>query len=284
MTTANSLRTVLGVALLALGGTATAQPTTTPNTPPPTPSPTTDDTTTTTPTTTPNSDSNTNPYGTPTNPAPTPSVTDDDAIAHPAGPATVYVQPTVVTPVMTEQPTPMDNSNLYERYGVAVSLGGGVEGFIQDSQRSATNDGGVWNLRVAVGTRSPLAIEAAYIGSAQSINSLGLESDALLVGNGAQAAARINLNDKLVQPFLYGGLAWKRYSLASTATATSDLIDDDDVLEVPLGIGIASKYDGLLIDLRGEYRFSTQNDMFDVTAPDERMDRYGVNASVGYAF
>jgi hypothetical protein len=295
-TTAKSLRrTVLGVALLALGGTATAQPNdTTSNTPTPTASPTTSDdstsTTTTTTTTdtdtTTNTGTNTNADGTNTNAAPTPPSRDDDAIAHPAGPPTVYVQPTtVVTPGQNDTEQPMnDNSSLYERYGIAVMLGGGVEGFVQTPQRDATDDGGVWNLRVAVGTRSPLAIEAAYIGSAQSINGLGLESDALLVGNGAQADARINLTDALVQPFVYGGVAWKRYSLERTTTRTSDLSDNDDVLEVPLGIGIASKYAGLLLDLRGEYRFSTQDDMFDVTAPDDRMDRWGVNANIGYAF
>ncbi|CAN5703684.1 hypothetical protein BH11MYX3_BH11MYX3_19980 [soil metagenome] len=280
-TTAKSLRrTVLGVALLALGGTATAQPNdTTSNTPPPTTtSPTTSDGST--PTTTTTDTTTTNP-----NAAPTPPPIDDDAIAHPAGPPTVYVQPTtVVTPGPTSYDQSTDNRNLYERYGVAVSLGGGVEGFTQTSQRNATNDGGVWNLRLAVGTRSPVAIEGAYIGSAQSINGLGLDSNALLVGNGAQADARINLVDSLVQPFVYGGVAWKRYSLTNTSTRTSDLSDNDDVLEVPLGIGIASKYAGLLLDLRGEYRFSTRNDMFDATAPGDRMDRFGVNANIGYAF
>ncbi len=303
-TTANTLRTVLGVALLALGGTATAQPNnTTPNTPTPTTTPRTDDhaghsgmthgaypgatpgTTGTTGT------SGTTPGGTTTKADGTntamPTSMDDDAMAHQAAPATtIYVQPTVVAPPPTDTtPYPAtDNRSLYERNGIAVSLGGGVEGFVQGSERAATTDGGVWNLRVAVGTRSPLAIEAAYIGSAQAINGLGLQSNALLIGNGAQADARINLTDKLVQPFLYGGVAWKRYTLSNTTTATSDLVNNDDVLEVPLGVGVASKYAGLMLDLRGEYRLSAQNDMFSVTAPNDRMDRWGVNANVGYAF
>jgi hypothetical protein len=188
---------------------------------------------------------------------------------------------TYVAPAYTES----DSRGVYEKYGIGVALGGGVEGFAGDSMRSTTDPGGAWNVRLSLGLKSPLALEAAYVGSAQQINALGLSGNAYLVGNGAQADARLNVTgDIAVQPFVYGGVAWKRYSLRNETANTSDLINNDDVLEIPLGIGISSRYAGLLLDLRGEYRVATQGDLVSQTNPDARMDRFGVNANVGVAF
>ena len=63
------------------------------------------------------------------------------------------------------------------------------------------------------GSRSPIAIEAAYVGSAQGINALGLDTDALLVGQGAEGNLRLNLTTRRVQPYLFGGIGWTRYNL-----------------------------------------------------------------------
>ena len=86
----------------------------------------------------------------------------------------------------------------------------------------------------------------------QAINALGLDSDALLVGNGVQGNLRINATtgDVPVQPFIYGGVAWRRYQLSNTSENTSDVIGEDDVLEVPLGIGVAYKIGGMMLDAR----------------------------------
>jgi len=210
---------------------------------------------------------------TPPPPQPAPTMT----IVNPP-PTTTYVAP---APTYVES----DSRGIYEKYGIGVALGGGVEGFAGDTLRNTTDPGGAWDVRLSLGMKSPLALEAAYVGSAQQINALGLSGNAYLVGNGAQADARLNVTgDPAIQPFVYGGVAWKRYSIRNETANTSDLIDNDDVLEVPLGVGISSRYAGLMLDLRGEYRVATQADLVSQTNPNARQDRFGVNANVGIAF
>ncbi len=259
-------RTLFATALVAIGGTAYAQPNPDPVPPP---APVDPDVNHPTDTNT-NADPNRT-MSAPYDPAGTPPPV---VVIEPAPP------PPPSTTVVEVRP---ERRSLYERYGVAVALGGGVEGYAMSNQRDQTTDGGNWDVRLTVGTRSPLALEASYIGSAQAINALGLDSNAVLLGNGAQANARLNLSDTLVQPFLYGGVAWKRYSITNTNQNTSDLADNDDVLEVPLGVGVAAKAAGLMLDLRGEYRLATQDDLF-ASGGNDRADRWGVNANVGIAF
>ena len=297
-------RTVLAVALAALGGSAAAQPTT--SSPPPTTPPTPCDPAVRTDCGEAGAnggvsagagvdvdadgtgvsggvgvqgqiDGSVDADGNPITPSPAPSTM---VITPPPPPDTnIYVAPAPVTPLVERE------QSIYDRYGIAVSLGGGVEGFTGDTMRSTTDPGGGWNVRLGVGLKSPLSLEAAYIGSAQNIDALGLTGDALLVGNGAQANARLNLTGGMaVQPFIFGGAAWKRYQIMNEDANTSALIDDDDLVEFPLGIGIGGRFSGLNLDLRGEYRIATDADLISRTNPDARMDRFGVNASIGMAF
>lgn len=178
-----------------------------------------------------------------------------------------------------------------ERYGIGVALSGGVEGFTNETLRDATNDGGGWGVRVIVGTRSPVGLEASYIGSAQEIEALGLDTDALLVSNGVQGNLRVNLTDANIQPFAFAGVAYRHYELAQEDFNTSDIQSADDVWELPLGAGIAWKYRGLIIDARGEYRLATDEDLMPdldaagrLTDEDGEMHRWGVNLNAGYAF
>lgn len=205
----------------------------------------------------------------------------------------VIVAPPPVDPVptYTAETEDMDygSDNTLERYGIAVALGGGVGGFTNETLRGATDDGGNWAVRLAIGTRSPIGFEAAYIGSAQSIQALGLDDDALLVGNGVDGRIRVNVLDFNVQPFLFAGVGWRRYDLARVDTNTSAVLDSDNVLELPLGAGIAYKYSGFLLDARGEFRVATQEDLMPALTGDDadtraEMHRWAVNANVGYAF
>ncbi|MDX2087814.1 MAG: outer membrane beta-barrel protein [Kofleriaceae bacterium] len=176
------------------------------------------------------------------------------------------------------------------RYGLEVSLGGGVSGFTSDSARDFTNDGGAWEVNVGIGNRSPLGFEASYIGSAQSIDALGLDENAILVGNGVQGLVRVNFTqDYSLQPFAFAGAAWRHYNLTNTDFNTSDIDDSDDVLEIPMGAGLAFKYQGFTLDARGEFRLASQEDLMpSLTAVDvddrATMDRWGVNANIGYTF
>ena len=54
---------------------------------------------------------------------------------------------------------------------------------------------------------------------------------------------------------------------------------------VPLGGGMQWVYQGFLMDARAEYRFTSYGDLFanDVNTNDN-MDRWGVQANIGYQF
>jgi hypothetical protein len=238
------------------------------------------DTTTTTTTTT-------------TTPAPvtTTPMTDQPATTTEVVPPPPPPQPT--TTVIVPAPKVVVHERPYwERMGFALQAGGGASGFVDSSLRDSTNPGGDWGVRATVGTKSLLGVEASYIGSAQGITALGVDNNAMLVGNGVQGALRLNGTfDFPVQPFAYGGAAWRRYDVTNTSTNTSDIANRDDVLELPLGIGIAGHFHGALLDARGEYRFARDENLVRNTAINQldntsfaSMNRWGVNANIGYEF
>ncbi|MBA3393081.1 MAG: outer membrane beta-barrel protein [Deltaproteobacteria bacterium] len=172
--------------------------------------------------------------------------------------------------------------------GFALAAGAGVDGFTDATARGATNDGGGWDVRAIIGTRLRVAGEIAYIGSAQRIDALGVDENALLVGNGVQADVRINvLRGRTLQPYVFGGAAWRRYGVTNTDTNTSDISDSDDVLEFPVGAGVGFRFSGMMIDARGEYRAATDNDLMpsaNAGGGAAELNRYGVKLNVGYEF
>ncbi|MDX2093929.1 MAG: outer membrane beta-barrel protein [Kofleriaceae bacterium] len=178
-----------------------------------------------------------------------------------------------------------------DKYGVEVALGGGVSGFTNNVAQNFTDTGGDWNVHVGIGNTRVLGFEGSYIGSAQGINALGLDSSAILVGNGVQGLVRVNLmSDYTIRPFGFAGAAWRHYNLTNTDVNTSDIDDSDDVLEVPLGAGVAATYSGFLFDLRGEYRVAAAGDSLipNLTVNEDNdaagLDRWGFNANIGYQF
>lgn len=204
--------------------------------------------------------------------------------APPAAPAAVEVAPVepVAAPAITA-PMEARQPSLYERWGIVVALGGGVEGFAS-ADNTKTQTGGGWNVRATIGTKSLFGFEASYFGSAQSIDALGLSDNAVLVGNGVQGSLRLNLTPQYdVGVFLLGGLAWRHYDLANTNTTTADVRSSDDVMEVPVGAGVQYVYRRMLFDVRGDYRFTRYSNMM-VTASSSDMNRWGVQGNIGYQF
>lgn len=205
-----------------------------------------------------------------------------------AGPPPMYQPPPPPPPpeayVAVERPW-------YETLGYGLSAGGGVDDFVGEAFRDTTNTGGGWTVRFTLGTKSYLAGELSYIGSAQSIHAIGLSDDAVLVGNGAQGALRINvLKGYSVQPFIYGGAAWRHYDLTDVTINTSDVRDSDDVFEVPFGIGFSGYFYGFMADVRGEYRASWSNDLIPTLDNNDEgvlvnaMDRWDVMGTLGVEF
>jgi hypothetical protein len=86
-----------------------------------------------------------------------------------------------------------DPEEVIEEYGLSLTAGGGVAGFTDADMRDTADVGGLWDVRAAFGTKMPLAIEAGYQGSAQGIQAIGLDSDAVLLGTSLEALARVNV-------------------------------------------------------------------------------------------
>ena len=137
---------------------------------------------------------------------------------------------------------------------------------------------------LVIGTRSWIAGEIAYIGSAQSTNGSVLRGSETLFGNGAQADLRINVTGPLfnLQPFVYGGGAWRHYSTSGNTSIS------DNVWEVPAGLGFAGYISDLMIDVRGEYRFAADDTTLSrdlgMNTTGSSFARWGVNANLGYVF
>ncbi|HET6149210.1 MAG TPA: hypothetical protein VFH68_16855 [Polyangia bacterium] len=170
--------------------------------------------------------------------------------------------------------------------GAGVLLGGGVQDFSRGNIRDMTRTGGFWSARLVAGTREYVGLEAAYIGSAQSISSLGLDNDAVLMSNGAEGALRLNLpivrGAGLFEPFAFGGAGWSRFHVARTAVNTSDVASNDDVLSIPYGAGMAFAYRGFMADARFTYRSTFYNDLLRTTGGS--LDTWSAGAQLGFEF
>jgi hypothetical protein len=172
--------------------------------------------------------------------------------------------------------------------GAGLLLGGGVQDFSRSGARGVTNTGGFWSARLVAGTREYIGLEGAYVGSAQGINALGLDSDAVLISNGVEGAVRLNLpivvarSAALLEPFVFGGAGWSRFHVARTSINTSDIASDDDVLTVPYGAGMMVAYRGLMADARFTYRSTFYNDLLRTTGGS--LDNWSAGAQVGFEF
>ena len=161
-------------------------------------------------------------------------------------------------PVVIVAPQPAPKSTLPpSQIGLAMTLGGGATGFVDEGARAFVDTGGSWEARIVVGTRLPIAFEGAYIGSAQGMQALGISSDALLVGNGAEGDIRINFTRAAIQPYIFGGAGWMNYQIHNTAISNADLQRSDNTFEVPFGVGLAARLGrSFLLDVRGTGRLS----------------------------
>lgn len=202
-------------------------------------------------------------------------------------------------PLVTE-PSPMmygeddddDQGHLITPAGLSIAVGGGVTNFIDSDTNDATDAGGAWTARLTYGTRSIIGVEAAYIGSAQDIDALGLDTSAVLMGNGGEAALRLGVpNIPYVMPYAVAGVGMTRYSLVNDDFNTSSVDEAETAVHFPLGVGVGFGAAGFLFDVRGMYRPATQDDLLDIPedADDNEngsfgLDTWSATASVGVEF
>ncbi len=225
------------------------------------------------------------------------SATDTDATTPPAD-VDVNVYSVEEPPAAVATPVVVDNdvqvveaqdARVRTRMGLAISAGGGVTNFTDQDTQNVTSVGGAWDARLALGTRSMIGFEAAYVGSAADMSSLGgnLDSDAVLLGNGVEGLARLNLGTFDVQPYVVGGAGWTHYSIANDDFNTSSVANSDDVLAVPVGGGLSTYIGpGVLVDARFTYRWTFEEDMMGTDALGDRndLDNWAATGRVGFEF
>ncbi|HEX3694946.1 MAG TPA: hypothetical protein VH374_06100 [Polyangia bacterium] len=209
----------------------------------------------------------------------------------PAPPAPVMEPITPVQPMpaqlpVTAPPRDVDTSAMYGLpVGGAILVGGGYEDFTNSNLRSMTAAGGTWTARAIVGTREFVGLEAAYVGSSHSINTLGVGSNANLISNGIEGALRLNVpvinGLSLFEPFGFVGLGWQHYSI-NNGSATSDIAGNDDIMTLPFGGGLEFAYRMFMADARFTYRETYYNDLLRTSGG--RLNNWGVGGQVGMAF
>ena len=185
------------------------------------------------------------------------------------------------------------HDGLLTGFGTSVQVGGGVFGFTDSGTEDFMDPvGGSWTARLIFGTRMPLALEAAYIGTANNIAALGLDSDTVLLSNGAEGALRWNIISTLlgrnfrvagghIDPYVFGGIAYRHYQLINDSFNTSSVRDHDNVGEVPFGGGLAWMIGGFAVDLRGEYRVAFSDNL---VGTDNNLNNWNASARLGWEF
>jgi hypothetical protein len=170
--------------------------------------------------------------------------------------------------------------------GIGILGGGGATNFVDQTMRNASNVGGTWLARVALGTRSWVGAEASYVGAAQTINGLGLATNNTSMRNGLETGVRLQAPfqsmSALFEPYIFGGLGWDHYRFNSNV-ATADINRSGNGLVVPAGVGFNMSVKGFMFDARGEYRPTYFNN-FLTTSAGTGLTNWSATGSVGYEF
>ena len=181
-------------------------------------------------------------------------------------------------------------AKLLTPFGESVSVGGGVVNFVGDAAKNLTDVGGYWDVRLAFGTRTPFGIEAAYIGAAQNVTAVGM-SNAFLVRNGMEANARINIplvlrSNHVLEPFVLGGVGFARYNLNFDGINRSVMqVENDNVLVLPVGAGVAWSFHNFMVDGRFTYRPTFDDDLLrTATNTSQGLENWSAGLLFGYEY
>lgn len=215
------------------------------------------------------------------------------ALGNVASAQEVEAEPTPEVEVEAETEMPETRVNIGPFSGLAINIGGGVVDFTDDQIRDFSSVGGTWEARGVLGSRSMWAVEAAYVGSANGLDALGLDEDAVLIGTGFEALGRVNFQQvPVITPYAAVGINWTHYSVSQADFNTSALSSSDSIWGIPIAVGVNYHFEGalegLVLDLRGMLRPTFDNELVDpVAIPDDeaaRLDTWSATARLGWEF
>jgi hypothetical protein len=179
--------------------------------------------------------------------------------------------------------------------GVSTLLGGGVTSFTDQTARSRTSSaGGLWDLRVTLGSHIPLALDVSYLGSATNINGLLPGQSGTLVGTTVEGALRYNILPHFAwNPYIFAGAGWQRYDVTQNnfMPALAGLNNTDNLVEFPMGAGLSFRTGGFVADIRGTFRAASDQNLILKTpaiSPSSSdfapMHTWEASAALGYEF
>lgn len=166
------------------------------------------------------------------------------------------------------------------RVGLQVEVGGGAQGFLDSDATSITDPGGSWTARAVVGTRSHLAFEGAYVGSAQALDAIGVADKANMMSNGIEGLVRVNILTGALQPYVGAGYTWRHYRITNSSFNLSSVADRGNVSEIPVAAGLAYRFRPFVLDTR----FNLHNAFATTIIPNANLSTWGVDAKVGFEF
>jgi hypothetical protein len=173
----------------------------------------------------------------------------------------------------------------FSPYMAGLSVGGGVADFRSGTMRNNSSAAAAWNARLLVGTRTPVAFEAEYLGTAASERD-STANDPTLITTQVSGSARVNLTTWRIQPFLVGGAGWinlHSFGRDEAPIAATQWAHNDNGAVFPLGGGFSS-YLGkhAMVDARFTYRLVTGASGFSDAGA--RPDMWNAQLNAGYAF
>lgn len=193
---------------------------------------------------------------------------------------------------MPEQPLPAPppapvaakkHNIIFAPQEVALTTGAGVTNYFGTPTNGTMDPGAGWDARLTFGTRSILALEAAYVGSSNNIDTVS-GNHGQVSSNGLDGDLRVQL-PYAVQPYIFSGVGYNHMAVTRTDSVTlaGPVNDSDNQVTVPAGGGVAG-YIGkhTTLDLRGTYRYIPDNG---ITIMDTRaLHQWVAQAHVGYVF
>jgi hypothetical protein len=169
--------------------------------------------------------------------------------------------------------------------GVAFQLGGGVTGFSRQEGRDMFRTGGYWDLRALWGSNSVLAGELSYRASTNNARP-GLMSGAQLLGDGAEAVARINMPLPLERlrlvPFAFAGAGWTYYQVVEAPSSWPEDARRGSTLALPFGAGVTGVIEHVVIDARVTYRGAHFSQLFTAGGSRLALQSWSAGLTVGY--
>jgi len=165
--------------------------------------------------------------------------------------------------------------------GVAVQLGGGLTGFARQEARDLFRTGGYWDLRAVWGSDSLLGAECSYRASTNN-GRAGLMGEAQLLGDGVEAAARINMPFQLerlrLTPFAFVGAGWTYYQVVEGRGLKDS---NTSLLVLPFGAGVSGVIEHVIVDARVTYRGAHAGQLV-AAGTEVQLQSWSAGLTVGY--